>query len=35
VPPRYEKHMKVQVLLDGDTNAIREAIQLAWQMQRR
>jgi hypothetical protein len=29
------EHMKVQVLLDGDTNAIREAIQLAWQMQRR
>jgi hypothetical protein len=35
VPPRYEKHMKVQVLLDGDANAIREAIRLAWQMQRR
>ncbi len=35
VPPRYEKHLKVQVLLDGDAPAIREAIRLAWQMQRR
>ena len=35
VPPRYEKHRKVQVLLDGDADAIREAIRLAWQMQRR
>ena len=35
VPPRYEKHMKVQALLDGDADAIREAIRLAWQMQRR
>ena len=35
VPPLYEKHMKVQVLLDGDAKAIREAIRLAWEMQRR
>ncbi len=35
VPPSYEKHMKLQVLLDGDASAIREAIRLAWQMQRR
>jgi hypothetical protein len=35
VPPRYEKHMKVQALLSGDTDGIREAIRLAWELQRR
>jgi hypothetical protein len=35
VPPRWEAHMKVQAELDGDADAIREAIRLAWAMQRR
>ncbi|GAA3830013.1 hypothetical protein [Nocardioides panacisoli] len=35
VPPRYEKHMKVQVLLSGDDAAIRAAIRAAWELQRR
>lgn len=35
VPPRYEKHQKVQALLAGDPAAIREAIRLAWELQRR
>ena len=35
VPPRYEKHMKVQVLLSGDDGAIRAAIRAAWELQRR
>ena len=35
VPPRYEKHLKVQVLLDGDAAAIRTAIRAAWELQRR
>ncbi len=34
VPPRWEAHMKVQADLDGDADAIREAIRLAWTMQR-
>lgn len=34
VPPRYEKHQKVQVRLDGDPAAIRAALTAAWQMQR-
>lgn len=34
VPPPWEKHMKVQAVLDGDADAIREAIRLAWTMQR-
>ena len=36
VPPRFEKHFKVQVALDhGNDDEIREAIRLAWEMQRR
>lgn len=34
VPPAYERHQKVQALLDGDAAAIREAIRQAWEMQR-
>ena len=34
VPPRYEKHMKVQALLSGDGAAIRAAIRGAWELQR-
>jgi hypothetical protein len=33
VPPRCEKHMKVQADLDGNAPAIREAIRLAWRLQ--
>ena len=35
VPPRYEKHMKVQALLSGDATAICDAIRSAWELQRR
>ncbi|MEZ0581312.1 hypothetical protein [Nocardioides sp. MH1] len=35
VPPRYEKHLKVQALLSGDATAICAAIRAAWEMQRR
>ena len=35
VPPRFEAHDKVQAELDGDADAIREAIRLAWGSQRR
>ena len=35
VPPRYERHLKVQALLDGDADAVRDAIRAAWEMQRR
>ncbi len=35
VPPRYEKHMKVQAMLSGDAGAIRDAIRSAWELQRR
>jgi hypothetical protein len=35
VPPRWEGHHKVQADLDGDPDAIREAIRLAWAAQRR
>jgi len=36
VPPRFEKHLKAQVALDhGNDDAIRDAIRLAWEMQRR
>ncbi|WP_406830289.1 hypothetical protein ABEG17_15005 [Pedococcus sp. KACC 23699] len=35
VPPRWETHRKVQAELDGDADAIREAVRLAWQSQRR
>jgi hypothetical protein len=36
VPPRFEKHYKVQVALDhGNDDAIRDAIRRAWEMQRR
>jgi hypothetical protein len=35
VPPRYEKHMKVQAMLSGDAAAIRDAIRSAWELQRR
>jgi hypothetical protein len=34
VPPRYEKHRKVQALLSGDAAAIRAAIRAAWELQR-
>lgn len=35
VPPRYDKHLKVQALLTGDADAICAAIRAAWEMQRR
>ena len=35
VPPRYEKHYKVQALLSGDATAICAAIRAAWELQRR
>ena len=35
VPPRWEAHRKVQAELDGNADAIREAIRLAWASQRR
>jgi hypothetical protein len=35
VPPRYEKHMKVQALLSGDAAAICAAVRAAWELQRR
>lgn len=35
VPPRYERHRKVQALLSGDAAAIRRAIRAAWELQRR
>lgn len=36
VPPRMERHHKVEAYLDrGDPDAIRSAIRLAWDMQRR
>ena len=35
VPPRYEKHMKVQAMLSGDRDAIEGALRDAWEMQRR
>lgn len=35
VPPQWEAHRKVQAELDGDGDAIREAIRLAWESQRR
>lgn len=33
VPPRCERHMKVQADLDGDADAIRDAIRQAWSLQ--
>jgi hypothetical protein len=35
VPPRYEKHLKVQAMLTGDADAVRQAIRAAWELQRR
>lgn len=35
VPPRWEAHDKVQADLSGDAAAIRSAITLAWNRQRR
>lgn len=35
VPPRWEAHMKVQADLDGDADAIKESIRLAWTSQKR
>ena len=36
VPPRLEAHHKVEAYLDqADPTAIRKAIELAWEMQRR
>jgi len=34
VPPRWEAHTKVQADLDGDTDALRRALRLAWERQR-
>jgi len=34
VPPKWEAHEKVQATLDGDADAIREAITMAWERQR-
>lgn len=35
VPPRWDAHDKLQADLDGDADAIREALHLAWDRQRR
>ena len=36
IPPRMESHHKVEAYLDqADPAAIRKAIELAWDMQRR
>lgn len=35
VPPRWEAHDKIQADLDGDTEALRRALRLAWERQRR
>ena len=36
VPPRMESHHKVEAYLEhADADAVREAIHLAWEMQRR
>ena len=36
VPPRMEAHHKVEAYLDhADADAVRRAIELAWEMQRR
>jgi hypothetical protein len=36
VPPRMEAHHKVEAYLDrADPRAVRAAIELAWEMQRR
>jgi len=36
VPPRMEAHHKVEAYLDrADPHAVRQAIDLAWEMQRR
>lgn len=35
VPPRWEAHDKLQADLDGDADAIREALRLTWERQRR
>lgn len=36
VPPRYEAHHKVEAYLDEvDPGAVRRAVELAWEMQRR
>ncbi|AQP47910.1 hypothetical protein BW730_10805 [Tessaracoccus aquimaris] len=35
VPPAWEAHEKVQANLDGDADAIRTAIKMAWERQRR
>ncbi|WP_040164942.1 MmcQ/YjbR family DNA-binding protein [Microbacterium gorillae] len=35
VPPHWETHEKVQASLDGDADAIRSAIRLSWDRQRR
>jgi len=35
IPPRYEKHLKVQALLSGDAAAICAAVRAAWELQRR
>lgn len=35
VPPRWELHEKVQADLAGDPEAIRAAIRMAWERQRR
>jgi hypothetical protein len=34
VPPRWAAHEKVQADLDGDADAIREAITASWERQR-
>lgn len=35
LPPAWERHHKVQADLEGDADAIRRAIRMAWAMQRR
>lgn len=34
IPPRYEAHLKVQAMLDGDAGAIQHALRAAWELQR-
>ena len=34
VPPRWEAHAKVQADVEGDAEAVRGALRLAWERQR-
>lgn len=34
VPPQWEAHDKVQARLDGNSDAVKEALNMAWEYQR-